>query len=148
MNRRLGFVFLTTGGLLIALSLIVDVIGLGKSGIQAAQIGGILTGIFLGLIGWGLRSLPNNEKPLRQIFIEKVDAFLNLPVIAWVLIGFLIIFLFCFVRPMFFDNSRKLSYFVRYIPALDPIGNDLNYNTRAITLWLQGKSPYDLGYHF
>jgi hypothetical protein len=148
MNKRLGFAFLTLGALFVSISLIVDVIGLGKQGIQAAQIGGILAGVFLGLIGWGLRSLPENKKPLRQIFVEKVDAFLNLPVIAWALIGFLIIFLLYFVRPMFFDNSQQFSYFVDYIPALDPIGNDLNYNTQAITLWLQGKSPYELAYHF
>jgi glycosyl transferase family 87 len=148
MNKRLGFALLTVGALLVFMSLIVDVIGLGKKGIQAAQIGGILAGVFLGLLGWGLRSLPENKKPLRQILVEKMDALLNLPVIIWVLIGFLIIFLFYFVRPMFFDNSHKLSYFVQYIPALDPIGNDLNYNTQAITLWLQGKSPYELGYHF
>ena len=148
MNKRLGFAFMTLGALFVSMSFIVDVIGLGKQGIQAAQIGGILAGVFLGLVGWGLLSLPENEKPLRQIFIEKVDAFLNLPVIAWVLIGFLIIFLLYFVRTMFFDNSQQFSYFVDYIPALDPIGNDLNYNTRAITLWLQGKSPYELAYHF
>ena len=103
--------------------------------------------VFLGLVGWGLRSLPDNKKSLRQIFVEKVDAFLNLPAIAWVLIGFLIIFLLYFVRPMFFDNSQQFSYLVDYIPALDPIGNDLNYNTQSITLWLQGKSPYELAYH-
>ena len=148
MNKRLGFALLTVGVLLISISLIVDVIGLGKKGIQAAQISGILAGIFLALVGWGLRSLPENEKPWRQIFVEKVDAFLNLPVIAWVLMGFLIIFLMYLVRPMFFDPNRKFSYFVNYLPALDPIGNDLNYNTRAITLLLQGKSPYELGYHF
>ena len=148
MNKRLSLAFLTVGALFISLSLIVDLIGLGKKGIQSAQIGGILAGFFLGLVGWGLRSLPENKKPLRQIFMGKMDAFLNLPVIAWVLIGFLIIFSLYFVRPMFFDHSQKFSYFVDYLPALDPIGNDLNYNTQAITLWLQGKSPYELAYQF
>jgi hypothetical protein len=148
MNKRLGYAFLTVGVLFVSMSFIVDVVGLGKKGIQSAQIGGILAGIFLGLIGWGLRSLPDSDKPFRQIFLEKLDAFLNLPVIVWVLIGFLIIFLFYFVRPMFFDNSQKFSYFVNYLPVMDPIGNDLNYNTQAITLWLQGKSPYELEFHF
>jgi len=148
MKKRLGFALLTAGALLVFISLIVDVVGLGKKGIQAAQIGGILAGIFLALLGWGLRSLPENEKPWRQIFVEKIDAFLNLPVIFWILIGFMIIFFLCFVRPMFLDHRQKFSYFVNYLPTLDPIGNDLNYNTQAITLWLQGKSPYDLGYHF
>src|SRR5688572_15554899 len=148
MNKRLSFSFLTVGALFVSISLIVDVIGLGKKGIQSAQIGVILAGVFLGLVGWGLRSLPDNKKPLIQIFVEKVDAFLNLPVIAWVLIGFLIIFLLYFVRLMFFDSSQQFSYFEDYIPALDPIGNDLHYNTQAITLWLQGKSPYELTYHF
>ena len=148
MNKRLGYAFLTVGALFVSISLIVDVIGLGKQGIQAAQIAGILAGVFLGLTGWGLRSLPENKKPWRQIFVEKLDAFLTLPVMAWVLIGFLIIFLLYFVPLMFFDDSQQFSYFVDYIPALDPIGNDLNYNTQAITLWLQGKSPYELPYQF
>jgi hypothetical protein len=148
MNKRLGLAFLTVGVLFVSLSLIVDVIELGKKGIEAVQIAGIMAGFFLGLLGWGLRSLPENTKPLRQLFVEKVNALLNLPVIVWVLIGFLIVFLLYFVRPMFFDDSRKLSYFVHYLPALDPIGNDLNYNTQAITLWLQGKSPYELAYQF
>src|SRR5215211_3611813 len=116
MNKRLSFAFLTVGALFISLSLIVDVIGLGKKGIQSAQIGGILAGFFLALVGWGLRSLPENKKPLRQIFVEKVGAFLNLPVIAWVLIGFLIIFLLYFMRLMFLNNSGQFSYFVDYIP--------------------------------
>jgi hypothetical protein len=148
MNKRLGFAFLIVGALFIFISLIVDVIGLGKRGIQSAQIGGILIGLFLGLVGWGLRSLPENPKPWRETIIESLDAVLNLPIIAWVLIGFLIIFLSYFVRPMFFNHSQRFSYFVDYLPALDPIGNDLNYNTRAITFWLQGKSPYELPYHF
>jgi hypothetical protein len=148
MNKRLASTLLTVGALLIFLSLIVDIIGLGKKGIQAAQISGILAGIFLVLVGWGLRSLPENEKTWKQIFVEKGDAFLNLPVIFWVLTGFLIIFLMYFVQPMFFDAGRKFSYFVNYLPALDPIGNDLNYNTRAIQLLLQGKSPYELPFHF
>ena len=102
MTRRLGLACLILGALFVCMSLIVDVIGLGKQGMQAAQIGGILAGVILGLFGWGLRSLPENEKPLRQIFVEQVDTFLNLPVIAWVLVGFLIVFLLYFVRPMFF----------------------------------------------
>lgn len=148
MNKRLGFALLTAGALLVFISLLVDIVGLGKSGFQAAQIGGVLVGVFLGLAGCGLRSLPENQKPLRQILAEKMDAALHIPVLAWVLTGFLGVFLLYFVRPMFFDTSRQLSYFADYLPALDPIGNDLNYNTRAITLWLQGQSPYELGYHF
>ncbi len=148
MNKRLGHALLTAGALLVLLSFLVDVIGLGKKGIQAAQIAGILAGLALGLAGWGLRALPDNHKPWRQILVEKLDACLNLPLIAWVLTGFLIVFLMYFVRPMFFDPSRQFSYFVDYLPALDPIGNDLNYNTQAISLWLQGKSPYELPYHF
>lgn len=131
MNKRLGYALLAAGALLVFLAFIVDAIGLGKKGIQAAQIAGILAGLFLGLTGWGLRSLPENKKLLRPMFIEKLDAFLNLPVIAWVLAGFLIIFLMYFVHPMFFDPSRQFSYFVDYIPALDPIGNDLNYALAA-----------------
>src|SRR5512133_393190 len=107
MNKRLGLAFLTVGVLFVSLSLIVDVIELGKKGIEAVQIAGIMAGFFLGLLGWGLRSLPENTKPLRQLFVEKVNALLNLPVIVWVLIGFLIVFLLYFVRPMFFDDSRK-----------------------------------------
>jgi hypothetical protein len=147
-NRRIGYVLVAAGALLVFAALLVDVIGLGKKGLQAAQIGGILLGVLLALIGWGLRSLPDNPKTVGQFWVEKTDAILNFPVLVWVLTGFILIFAFYFVRPMFFDDSLRLSYFVRYIPALDPIGNDLNYNTSAISLWLQGKSPYELEYHF
>jgi len=148
MNKRLGYAFLMAGVMFVFLSLIVDMVGLGKKGIQAAQIGGIMVGVFLGLIGWGLRTLPASQKPLKQVITGKVDAVLNFPVITWVLLGFLVVFSLYFVRPMFFDESQRFSYFVHYLPALDPIGNDLNYNTRAITLWLEGKSPYELAYQF
>ena len=147
-KRRIGYALVAAGALLVSAALLVDLIGPGKKGLQAAQISGILLGILLALIGWGLRSLPDNPKPVRQILAEKADAILNLPVLVWILAGFIIVFAFYFVRPMFFDDSLRLSYFVHYLPDLNPIGNDLNYNSSAISLWLQGKSPYDLEYHF
>jgi len=148
MNKRLGYAFLIAGVMFVFLSLIIDIVGLGKKGIQAAQIGGIMAGVFLGLIGWGLLTLPARQKPLMQIVFEMVDSILNLPAITWILLGFLVIFSLYFVRPMFLNESQQFSYFAHYLPALDPIGNDFNYNTRAITLWLEGKSPYELAYQF
>lgn len=147
-NRRIGYALAAAGVLLVSAALLADVIGLGKKGLQAAQISGILLGVLLALIGWGLRSLPDNPKTIGQFLAEKAEAILNLPVLVWILTGFIIIFAFYFVRPMFFDDSLQLSYFAHYLPDLNPIGNDLNYNTSAISLWLQGKSPYDLEYHF
>ncbi len=147
-NKNLGSGMVGIGVLLIGVSFLVDLLGLGKPGLQAAQLSGLLTGGLLSLIGLGFHALPDNSKPTWQFVVEKLDAMLNLPVLVWVLAGFLIVFTSHFVRPLFFDASLQLSYFVDYIPHLKPIGNDLHYNSSAISLWLQGSSPYVLAYHF
>lgn len=147
-NKNIGSGVAGSGILLIGVSLLIDLIGLGKPGLQAAQLSGILAGSLLFLIGLGFRPLPDNSKTIKQLVTEKANAMLDLPVLVWVLTGFLIIFIFYFLGPLFFDASLRLSYFVDYLPDLKPIGNDLHYNSSAISLWLQGSSPYELAYHF
>ena len=92
-NRRVGYALAAAGVLLVSAALLADVIGLGRKGLQAAQISGILLGVLLALIGWGLRSLPDNPKTVGQILAEKADAILNLPVLVWILTGFILIFI-------------------------------------------------------
>ncbi|MDX9990754.1 MAG: glycosyltransferase family 87 protein [Anaerolineales bacterium] len=147
-NKNISAGMVGMGVLLMGASFLVDLLGLGKPGLQAAQLSGILVGGLLSLIGLGVQALPDNSKTIWQFIAEKLDATLNLPVLIWVLAGFLVIFISYFVRLLFFDAGRQLSYFVDYIPHLKPIGNDLHYNSSAISLWLRGASPYDLTYHF
>ncbi len=147
-NRWVGCTLVVVGLLLISIMLLVDLIGVGKMGLQAAQISGILFGVLLVLVGSGIRSLPDDSKTVGQLLAEKAESILNFPVLFWILVGFIIVFALCFVPPMFFDDSLRLSYFADYLPDLKPIGNDLHYNSSAISLWLQGSSPYELPYHF
>lgn len=66
---------------------------------------------------------------------------LNAPSFTWVALGFLISYLFFFIRPVFFSAST-LQYF-RYLPANNPIGEDLKATLGFSRSWFVSKlSPY------
>jgi hypothetical protein len=68
---------------------------------------------------------------------------LNLPVVAWVLIAFLITYALFFIWPVFLNAGLKINYFNRFLPERAPIGNDLNAMTDLIRGWLlEHQSPY------
>jgi len=65
----------------------------------------------------------------------------NAPLSAWVLLGFLISYLFFFIRPVLF--SAPVMQFFRYVPAVDPIGIDLKQMLSYSQSWFVDKqTPY------
>ena len=57
-------------------------------------------------------------------FLRQIEnRLLNLPFMAWILLGFLVTFFLFFIRPVFLDPSLTMQ-FNPYILALTPIGND------------------------
>ena len=59
-----------------------------------------------------------------KLFLRKLENYLlNLPLLAWILLGFLITFILFFIRPVFFDPSLTMQ-FNQYILTLTPIGHD------------------------
>ena len=48
---------------------------------------------------------------------------LNIPLLAWMILGFLTTFILFFIRPVFFDPSLTMKFY-QYILVLTPIGHD------------------------
>ncbi len=119
-----------------AFFLFADALGLGKSGMQAAQIFGLELGAAIILAGLGLR-----------IFLQKGDFSIlavteklyQLPSIFWVALGLLPPFIPFLVSKIFFDPNLRIKYPEGYIPKLAPIGNDIILTMDAIQMWLQNN---------
>lgn len=140
MNRGIGFAAIIAGILLICAALAAGLFSLGKS-FQAISV---LSGFLLISWGWGWQKAGSPT----AIITGAWAGLKNAPPLAWVLAGFGIVFWVYFIQNMFLNDAQRLAYFTRYLPTLEPIGNDLNYNIKAITLWVRGENPYSIGYHF
>lgn len=61
------------------------------------------------------------------------------------MLGFSIGYLLFYIFPVFLNIAREMS-FLEFIPAHNPIGEDLNFTLRYTEEWiLYGRSPYTLG---
>jgi len=142
--RRLGVGLVGIGILGTAFSLIADFLPGARAGIQSAQILGIEISIIILLIGiWTILAATDEKLDAKQRVRNFMDQVTNLPVIAWVLIGFLIAYILFFVWPMFFDSKLRMNYFSRYIPDLFPIGQDLIVIIELTKGWFAAnQSPY------
>jgi hypothetical protein len=64
------------------------------------------------------------------------------PVIYWVLLGFLFAYFLFFIGPIFLNPDHSMKFFV-YVPAMQVIGQDLNYMLDYCRSWLiYGSTPY------
>ncbi len=150
--RKFHSGFLTLGGgvFIFIFSLFLDVLGIGKPGIQAAQLLGILAGVVFSLIGWGIILAGQQKEGPDQWRVDWKSIFHidNVPVLGWVLFGFLITFVLLFIIPNYFNSDHRVYYFNRYLPEIVPIGRDLTFSTDNIHGWLvSGRNLYDAQYH-
>lgn len=123
------------GVLLTLFFLFADLIGLGKGGIQSAQIFGMEIGAFFVFAGFAFNTLQRKNKfSFRSIWLNLSD----LPALMWVILGALLTFALYIIVPMFFDPSYRIQYPVDYIRQIVPIGVDLQSMLGAIDLWLKG----------
>jgi hypothetical protein len=73
---------------------------------------------------------------------------LEFPIVTWVFIGFLIVYVLLFISPMFLSPALQMNYFAGYIPNLNPIGNDLTVMVDLIKGWVAGnQSPYTIQFY-
>jgi hypothetical protein len=106
-------------------------------------------GVITALFGLGLvLSEQKTENMSLDGAAKKFAQILNLPIIVWILTGFLVVYILFFIFPVYFNTDLRMFYLYRYIPDRYPAGSDMLYNTSAITEWLQGKNPYGIGGHF
>lgn len=148
-TSHLAYFVLGLGILVIVFSLTMDLLGIGKPRIQAAQLSGILVGVASAFLGWGLL-LKSKEEGMERLFpnwkvIRQTD---NTSPLPWILVGFLITFFGLFIVPSTMNPENRFHYFNRFLPEIAPIGRDLMFSTNNILAWLvSGANPYEMPYH-
>ncbi len=143
-TRKIGYAIAIIGVLGTLFSVLVDYIGLGDDGIQAAQILGILAGLMLAVFGLTVAlQVPEKHIDIGGSLRAGFERLLNLPVSVWFVIGFLIVYVLLFVSPVFWNTDRSMVYFNRFLPNKNPIGSDMNYTLDYVKSWVTtGQSPY------
>lgn len=144
--KRIALAFIAVGLLVVTLSAFGDLIGLGSRGdIGAAQILGIDAGVGLLLLGAGLLTVKqaeirNGSGRVRALVSQISD----LPPMFWIVSGFVAVYLFLFVSPVFFAKP-SIQYLTKYIPDayVTHIGFDIDMTMGRVSRWLTtGNSPY------
>lgn len=148
--RKLGSGVIGIGILGVTLSLLADFLPGAKAGIQSSQILGIEVSVVILLVGiWMIIAATNEEKfDIKERAHSFVNQVINLPVIAWALVGFFIAYVLFFVWPMFMDSSLRINYFSRYLPDRLPIGSDLIIVIDLAREWFtENLSPYRIQFY-
>ncbi|HSL43253.1 MAG TPA: glycosyltransferase family 87 protein [Anaerolineales bacterium] len=102
----------------------------------------ILFGIWLTRTEANLRTSPGEQT------YNPVVQLMNVPIIVWVLLGFLLVYVLLFILPVFLNPGRQMIYLTGYIPNLNPIGNDLRVMVDLIKGWATGdQSPYSVQFY-
>ncbi|MFL7869571.1 MAG: glycosyltransferase family 87 protein, partial [Anaerolineales bacterium] len=143
-TKKMGYALAIIGALGIFISITIDYVGLGKGGIQAAQILGILVGIVIVVFGLSVAfQVPERQINIGSSFKAGAERLLNLPVSVWFVIGFLIVYVWLFIFPVFLNTDRSMVYFNRFLPNANPIGSDMNYTLDYVKTWVTTHaSPY------
>lgn len=145
-TSHLAYFLIGLGILVIVFSLTIDLLGIGKPGIQAAQLSGIVVGVISIFLGWGLLLKWKEEDAERILPDWKVILHIdNASPLPWILTGFLIAFLGLFMIPSIMNSENRIKYFNRFLPEIAPIGRDLMVSTNNIYAWLVlDANPYEI----
>ena len=134
----ISYVLIIFGILATSFSLLVDLIWVGKAGIQAAQIFGMEIGFIISLMGMALFISRQSGSPSPNSFWQELRIRLSsLPDLAWVVIGVLPAFVLFFISPMFFGPNLSFHYPDGYLPIIEPVGNDLRLALSATDSWVK-----------
>lgn len=146
-TKKLGYILAVFGALAIFLSFITGYIGLGDSRIGSSQLLGIEIGVLLFLGALFLRfSYPDHHIYVWRGIRNGMQWLLNLAPTAWVVVGFLIIYLLFFLFPVFFNSEHIIWYFGKFLPNSIPIGWDIRATLDYINNWLVfNVSPFHDG---
>jgi len=142
--RKIGQGLIVFGTLGIIVSLLVDFLPGAKAGIQPVQILGIEIAMAVILTGfWALLAETTKKIYIGKRMHDLFDQILNLPVLVWVLAGFLITYTLFFIAPVFLNSTNRMHYLTKYLVDLYPIGNDMILVIDLAKGWfLEGESPY------
>lgn len=103
--KKTSSMFLIMGISIALFSVLADAIGLGKGGIQAAQLLGLQIGIFVVLVGWGLwiAAQSGSKMPTWGQILVWGEHILDLPVVVWFLASFLGVYFVFFCPACFLE---------------------------------------------
>jgi len=148
-TRKLGQRGIVYGVLGIVISLLVDLLPGAKPGIQSSQILGIEISVVILLVGtWMVLSGTDDTLDIKKQIHNFVEQVLNLPVIVWALIGFLLVYVLFFISPMFLNDTLRMRYFNTYLPDRFPVGNDLIAVLDLAKGWFfEGRSPFSVQFY-
>jgi hypothetical protein len=143
-TKKAGLVLTILGAVVFLASLLVDYVGGGDRKLGASQILGMEMGTVLLLFGIFLAFLyPEHRVSIWTGIHAGLERLSNLPVAAWVVVGFLIAYFLFFLSPVFLNSERAMFYPNKYILNFSPIGLDIRDVVRYIENWLvEGRSPY------
>lgn len=147
--KRLGKGLIITGIAGIVLSFLIPLVFADRPDIQPIRILAIEISAVIVLVGiWLARAETSGDThPATQLH-RFVDQILDLPVIVWVLAGFLLVYLHLFLTPIFLNSELQMNYLTGYVPNINPIGNDLTVMVDQIKQWVStGQSPYDVQFY-
>ncbi len=144
-NKNIFSYLIIIVGFFVALfSILLDAFGLGKGGIQAAQLFGVQTGIVISLFGIFVNILQRkNKTPFGSFWPmikERITRFSGLP---WVVLGMLPSFVAFLVMPVFFSPGQHFIYITDYLKRIYPLGNDLRLTLEAVQVWVQTHQTTD-----
>jgi len=135
LKQKLPLVLIAAGILIAAVSLLADFIGLGSpGGIPAMQVLGAEAGVVLALIGlgWRIRQQGGEALPSWRGATTWVG---NQPVLTWVIVGFLVAYLLCFIAPAIYNPQYRFQYFTDYLHPREKIGFDARLILEHVGHW-------------
>jgi len=147
-TKKLGFILAIIGMVGALVSVLIDYIGFGDDGIQAAQLSGIILGVFLVLAGIGIaRTEWDRKLDLSTLLRGGADRILNMPVYAWVVVTFLVMYLLLFLPYVFLNSAHQMNFLTSYLPRAGLTGLDIRAVMTYIEEWLvSNQSPYADGF--
>jgi hypothetical protein len=143
-TQKIGRGFIIAGMAGMVLSLLLTIPRSQWDSIRIIQILGFEISVIMILFGVGLtRSEKTPEFQLKKQIHDLVSRVLDFPIVTWVLIGFLLIYLLQFIALLFMSPNLQMRYFTAYIPNMELIGNDLGEMMGLIRGWItENQSPY------
>ena len=137
--KNLGKIITGLAGAGIIAILLLDVVGLGKPGLQAGQLSATLFGILVMAVGIGLAQSPEQEKNALSALRDALNNLLCQPVYIWIIAGFGISYFLFFISPTIFNTDLRFTYYNRYLPEHYPIGGDFIMTIDAIKTVIIGQ---------
>ncbi len=144
MKNKLPVLMIVLGLFIAVISIFADSIGLGgRGGIPALQILGAEAGIAFALAGMGLKIYQQHREPSPMGSArDLVGWVLDQPILTWMLIGFIVAYVICFLAPAIYNPGHKFQYFTNYLYEREKVGFDTRLVLEHIGHWyLRDQTP-------